>query len=139
MEDGWRQFADAAEALGIKSSLSVRLDLDDADELAASLNLYSRTQRERSEERIRQASLFASQLAAAMQSIDAYQAAERLAAGLATAMRSRAAIEQAKGILMAERNVSAEEAFDLLRQASQNENRKLRDVARQLVDEHGPR
>ena len=119
--------------------MSVRLGLDDADELAASLNLYSRAQRERSEERIRQASLFATQLAAAMQSIDAYRSAERLAAGLATAMRSRATIEQAKGIIMAERNVTAEQAFDLLRQASQTENRKLRDVARELVDEHGLR
>jgi AmiR/NasT family two-component response regulator len=44
-------------------------------------------------------------------------------------------IEQAKGILMARSpQLSAEDAFDLLRKASQRENVKLRDIAQRLVD-----
>ena len=51
-----------------------------------------------------------------------------------TALASRGVIEQAKGILMAAQRCSAEEAFDLLRRASQRENRKLRDIATQIVE-----
>jgi AmiR/NasT family two-component response regulator len=69
-----------------------------------------------------------------MQAGDAYKSTARLAAGLAEAMRYRAAIEQAKGILMSERKVSADEAFQLLVAMSQNSNVKVRDVAVRLVE-----
>lgn len=46
---------------------------------------------------------------------------------------SRAAIEQAKGALMAACALSETEAFEVLRQRSQHTNVKLRDLARQLV------
>ena len=52
---------------------------------------------------------------------------------LDTAMRSRAVIEQAKGILMSQRRCDASEAFSLLAEASQRSNRKLRDITRSLV------
>ncbi len=42
-------------------------------------------------------------------------------------------IEQAKGVLLARAGCSLDEAFDLLRVASQNQNRKLRDVAAEVV------
>jgi hypothetical protein len=50
------------------------------------------------------------------------------------AMRSRAVIEQAKGILMSQRRWDAAEAFNLLAAASQRSNRKLRDIAQAIVD-----
>jgi hypothetical protein len=53
---------------------------------------------------------------------------------LQEALTSRAVIDQAKGILMAQKGVGAEEAFDILRTTSQSENRKLRDLARELVE-----
>lgn len=49
------------------------------------------------------------------------------------AMRSRAVIEQAKGVIMASTGVDPDAAFDLLRQQSQAENRKVRDLAADLV------
>jgi hypothetical protein len=45
------------------------------------------------------------------------------------AMASRAVIEQAKGVIMARRHCTAEDAFNILRQTSMQSNRKLRDVA----------
>jgi AmiR/NasT family two-component response regulator len=50
------------------------------------------------------------------------------------AMESRAVIEQAKGVLMAQRGVDAQQAFDMLREASQRYNRKLRDIAAGIVE-----
>ncbi|GBE65414.1 putative transcription antitermination regulator [Mycobacterium sp. MFM001] len=48
---------------------------------------------------------------------------------------ARAVIEQAKGVLMAIYRVSAEQAFGVLRWRSQETNTKLRELAKQLVDE----
>ena len=48
----------------------------------------------------------------------------------------RAAIEQAKGILMARHSVSAEKAFEMLRNHSQHNGHKLIDVAQAIVDSH---
>ena len=52
---------------------------------------------------------------------------------LQAALESRDVIGQAKGILMARQGLSADEAFDVLRRASQRTNRKLRDVAAEVA------
>jgi len=48
----------------------------------------------------------------------------------------RALIEQAKGILMARHSTDADHAFDMLRDHSQHNGRKLVDVAQAIVDSH---
>jgi AmiR/NasT family two-component response regulator len=48
----------------------------------------------------------------------------------------RAAIEQAKGILMARHAVNAEQAFEMLRDHSQHNGHKLIDVAQAITDSH---
>jgi hypothetical protein len=52
---------------------------------------------------------------------------------LRQALRSRPAIEQAKGIIMADRKCSAEEAFDLLKQLSMETNVRIADVAAAVI------
>jgi two-component system, response regulator / RNA-binding antiterminator len=52
---------------------------------------------------------------------------------LRRAMESRATIEQAKGIVMADRWCGPDEAFQVLVELSQKTNRKLRDVAAAMV------
>lgn len=67
--------------------------------------------------------------------VAAYLDAVELSEQLDEAMRSRAVIEQAKGVLMAQSaDLDADSAFALLRDASQRENVKLRDIARRVVD-----
>ena len=48
----------------------------------------------------------------------------------------RAAIEQAKGILMARHSLNADQAFAMLRDHSQHNGRRLADVAAAIVDSH---
>jgi len=48
-------------------------------------------------------------------------------------MKSRAQIEQAKGIIMGAMGIDAEAAFEQLRMQSQHENVKLRDIAAEIV------
>lgn len=68
----------------------------------------------------------------------AYRQAKRLAAQLEEAMTSRVVIEQAKGILMVTRRCDPDQAFEMLREVSQRSNRKLRDVAGDLVGQAAP-
>ena len=60
---------------------------------------------------------------------------EVLDTALPDLFESRAAIEQAKGVLMAVYRISAEQAFRVLQWRSQETNTKLRSLARQLVNE----
>jgi AmiR/NasT family two-component response regulator len=48
-------------------------------------------------------------------------------------MVSLPSIEQAKGILISQEGYSDDEAFEVLKTASMRENRKLRDIAAELV------
>jgi len=48
----------------------------------------------------------------------------------------RATIEQAKGILMARHAIDSDKAFEMLRNHSQNNGRKLTDIATAVVESH---
>ncbi|MFN8534362.1 MAG: response regulator [Dehalococcoidia bacterium] len=52
---------------------------------------------------------------------------------LREALEARKLIEQAKGILMNRRNLTEQEAFRRMQTQSQNENRKLVDIARAII------
>ena len=65
---------------------------------------------------------------------DRVHALELEVAQLRTAMSSRAAIEQAKGILMLLTSCGEQVAFDLLAHISSNSHRKVRDVAVAIVE-----
>jgi AmiR/NasT family two-component response regulator len=65
--------------------------------------------------------------------------AESQNAHLRRALETRTVIGQAQGILMAQRAIAPDAAFDLLRVASQRTNRKLHDVAMDVVASLGRR
>ena len=76
---------------------------------------------------------FAAHAAIVLANSQAYWDAHQLSEDLLQAMKSRATIEQAKGILMGAQRCSADEAFQILVRASQRENRKLREIADEIV------
>jgi AmiR/NasT family two-component response regulator len=59
----------------------------------------------------------------------------RLAEQLAEAMKSRAIIDQAMGVVMARERCDAATAMDMLRRASQTANVKVREIAERLVQD----
>lgn len=77
--------------------------------------------------------LFAATVAALVAEFGAKTELANLAADLRHAMESRAVIEQAKGIVMADRRCGDEEAFAHLVRLSSTTHVKLRDVARSIV------
>jgi ANTAR domain/GAF domain len=132
--DRWEHFSRTAAHLRVHSSLSMHLPVDSGD-LAASLNLYSKQRLDLGDEQMNAAVPFAEQLAAAIISVEAHRSTATLARDLAEAMRSRAVIEQAKGILMADNRIDQDQAFERLAQLSSHANMKLHDIACRLVHE----
>jgi GAF domain-containing protein len=129
----WPSFAASAQAHGVQSSLSVPLMLS-GDGVHGGLNLYGSAAEAFGEDDQHVAEVFASQASVVVANAISYWQAFEQSRQLTAAMESRAVIEQAKGVLMGAQHCSADEAFDLLRRASQRENRKLRDIAVEVVE-----
>ncbi len=124
-EERWPHFAHRAhEETGVESILSLRLFVDE-DTLGA-LNLYSTRPDAFDDQDVALGSVFAAHAAVAL-------AAAHRQANLETMAATRDVIGMAKGIIMARQNVSEEEAFDILRRASQRMNVKLRELAVRVV------
>jgi GAF domain-containing protein len=127
----WPQFAEAAVRHGVASYLSAPLFID--SEYHGSLNLYG--EQPHGFRRLDAAllALYTTAAEAALHSARRFLKARESTGQLSQALESRAVIDQAKGILMAMRSISAEDAFALLVKQSQRENVKVRDVAAQFV------
>ena len=140
-ETRWREFCDAAVAAGLRSTLSVPIDVSGSrSEVLGALNLYSETPDAFDDDAVAATESFAHQAAIVIANAQAYWGAKELSDQLQFALESRAVIEQAKGILMGREGVTAEKAFEILVRASQRENRKLRELAADVVRraEKGP-
>lgn len=130
-EERWDHYRPHALAHGVVSSLSVPLIVD--GESLGALNLYSTVPAAFVGEPRAQAETFATQCSAALTvSLRQVRQAESQRQ-LAEAMVSSSIIDQAVGILMAQQRCDASTAFDLLRRASQNRNRKLREIAADII------
>jgi AmiR/NasT family two-component response regulator len=116
----------------VNSSLSIGLPVYEA--VNGALNLYATKPENFDEDAIILAETFAGYAAVALANAHLYDVTASLAQHMQAAMRNRAVIEQAKGIIMGERRCTADEAFRILSKLSQDTNRKLRDVAAALVD-----
>ncbi len=130
-DERWRAFAEAAAAHGIRSTLSLPLVANHRG--LGALNFYSRAPRSFCDDDVDVGSRFAAQAAIVLANSQVYWDAVQLSENLTAAMKSRAVIEQAKGVLMGARRCDADAAFQILVRASQRENRKLREVAEDVV------
>ena len=127
----WPTFAAAAVQQGAGSSMSIPVPLQ--REVMAALNIYSVDEAAFDEPTVELAKTFAAYAGVALANIHLYEAQGAVAEQLQQAMQSRAIIEQAKGIIMGQQRCTAVEAFNLLTKASQSENRKLREIATDVV------
>jgi GAF domain-containing protein len=131
-ETRWPDYAVKVVGSGVRSSLSLPLPYQGS--AIGALNVYStRTGAFATEEALTAGTEVAEVVAVAVVNADAHAQMVDQARNMRMAMESRAVIEQAKGVLMAQRHVDADQAFDLLRDASQRYNRKLRDIAAGIV------
>ena len=126
-ETRWPQFAARAAELGAGSLISFQLYVQN-DTLGA-LNLYGGAGARFGDEARVVGEVFATHAALALADV-------RHSRQMDEALASRDAIGQAKGLLMAQQNLTSQQAFDLLVRASQEANIKLTDVATWLVHNH---
>ena len=109
--------------------LSFRL-FAEGDTLGA-LNLYSKHHGAFDDEAVAVGSVFATHAAVALAGAQHDEQMQK-------APQTRDVIGQAKGILMAQQHVTADEAFDVLRRASQRMNIKVRELAERVASRTPP-
>ena len=131
----WAAYAATALQHGIRSSLS--LPLSNGSSTVGAFNLYSQVAGSFGPTATRRAERFAQNasgaLSIAIRLADHAALTDQLRASLA----SRAVIDQAIGVLMGQRRITAADAFAILRTTSQNRNIKLRAFAAQIVEGAG--
>jgi GAF domain-containing protein len=133
-EERWPDYVEhVLELTPVLSSLSVPLPYQGSS--IGALNNYSTKPDAFASPESLQAGLEVSEvIAVAVANAEAHWQLGEQARNMRLAMESRAVIEQAKGVLMAQRHVDAEQAFEILREASQRYNRKLREIALGIVE-----
>jgi GAF domain-containing protein len=134
-ETRFGDYAGKAVALGLRSV--VAMPMTGKNETVGAFNLYATEPGVFSDGTLTRARLLAAAAAGAVEVAHRLMAQSQLNEDLKAAMASRRVIDQALGITMAREGCDADTAFGLLRRVSQNEHRKLREVAVDLVTRTG--
>jgi GAF domain-containing protein len=127
----WLHFAPQATRAGVRSVLALPLS---ADAQLGALNLYARYPSAFGVVDRAKAAILVSMASLALSVAHSHENEERRAANFHAALSSRETIGEATGILRERERITPEQAFDVLRQASQHLNVKLREVAQNLID-----
>lgn len=129
VDERWPPFSHrAADETGVRSMLSLRLFVE--QDTIGALNLYSRNVGAFDGHARAVGTILATHAALAFRAAQNKERADQLD----RALQSNREIGMAVGVLMARGGMTQEEAFSVLRRASQHLNRKLRDIAVQVVD-----
>jgi GAF domain-containing protein len=135
--DRYPAFSAACLDRGIRSTLSMAMVVGESS--IGAMNLYARLPAGFGDDDEELCGHLARVSGTVLANVSAYWTAFDLAENLDRATRTRAVIEQAKGMLMARPPYpDADRAFDMLRSASQRENVKLNAIAQRIVDGKGP-
>src|SRR3954471_7947276 len=130
-ESRWPDWADRAIVAGVHSSVSIGLPLRES--VSGALNVYALKPQAFDDDAVILAATFAGYAPVAMANARLYAGPAALAGRTQAAMESRAVIEQAKGVIMAERRCTADEAFAILAKVADYSHRDIHDVAAALV------
>lgn len=127
----WPEWGQRANIeVGVNSVLSQRLHLQGDEGVVAGLNIYSDASGAFDRAAVGVALILATHGAMVLSE----KLASQQAGTLGQALRSNREIGVAMGILMSRHRFTRQEAFDVLRVASQNSNRKLADIAVEVAD-----
>jgi hypothetical protein len=133
-EDRWGVYPQRALDAGVRSTLSFPLALGELSRGA--LNLYASRPNAFTDADETTGRLWAGQASGALSVAWRMAERERVVDDLTQGMVTRQEIGQAMGLLMAQRRCTADEAFELLKGASQRSNEKLRDIAHRMIAGH---
>ena len=131
-DDRWPHFSALASQRGLASLLA--FSLVTSDRPLGSLNLYAKLPNAFAPLDRRIGAIFAAHASVALANAQTLESARQRVDELLEGYANREVIGQAKGILMEREGCSEEEAFELLRSASSRLHRKLREVAKGVID-----
>jgi GAF domain-containing protein len=131
MDERWPVVAHELRELGMRGSFGFPLRL--RDDCIGALNLSCREPREFGEDDHRIAQAFADVAAIGILQERAVRSAEQRSAHLQRALTSRVDIEQAKGMVAQEHDITPGQAFERLRRHARGNRLKLQDVCHQVV------
>ena len=123
-EHRWPRFIPHAVNLGLRSQLSVPIEVE--EQTVGGLTFYSTTHTHLDTDRLAHARVFAAQASLAVSQT-------RRESHLAAALQSSRTIGKATGLIMERFDLDDEDAFERLSRLSQMSNVKLRDLAAHLV------
>lgn len=129
----WRRFGAQVARMGVHSGLSLPLLIE--ERVVGAINSYARGRDAFTEHAVVLGTHFANAAAVSVYNMQVLAQARETTERLQRALRTRAVIDQAIGILRSRSGGSADDAFARLRQLSQSENVRLALVAQRLVDE----
>lgn len=130
--EDWPAFSEAAEQASVRTVWSLPLEVD--ERVGGALNLYAADDSPWGGPEAVAGRILARQASAFLAGAMALAQSEHTNSTLRRALETRTVIGQAQGVLIGRQGITAEEAFDILRRASQRTNRKLRDVAAEIVE-----
>ncbi|WP_347109269.1 GAF and ANTAR domain-containing protein [Paenarthrobacter sp. S56] len=130
-ETRWSDYCTVIAGRGHLSALCVPLELDEG--ATAALNFFAPQADAFDEATIRNCELYASQAERALRLAVRIGTKQQHADDLREAMASRTVIDLACGIIMGQNRCGQEEAFQILKKASNGRNQKLRDVAEAMI------
>ena len=128
----WPAFAARALEAGFRSVQALPMRL--RDEVIGTVNLFGASPGVIDDAALRVGQALADVATIGILQERALHRAEILAEQLQTALNSRVIIEQAKGLIAAKGDLSVDEAFSLLRRYARDHNRRLSELAMQLVE-----
>lgn len=129
--DSYPRFVPIARDLGIRSVHA--LPIHHAGHLIGSLDIISDQPGQLDDEAVSTAQLLVEVAASYIANSRALAEQNKLAQQLQVALDSRSVIEQAKGVVAACHDIGVEEAFDRIRRYARSNQRKLKDVAAEIV------
>ncbi|MFB8749094.1 GAF and ANTAR domain-containing protein [Streptomyces parvulus] len=130
-ENRWGDYPAYAVACEVRSSIS--LPIAARGHTAGALNLYASPPHAFASIDLGGLRALAAQAAGAIALAQRMADTREFAEQMRMAMESRSVIDQALGVIMGQRECTADEAFAILRSVSQNSNTKLRDLCTRLL------
>jgi GAF domain-containing protein len=132
MGGAWPRWTAEATKRGVRAVLGVPLRA--RDESLGAMNIYSAHPRDWSESDVRIAQVLTDMAAGYIVNASELEDSRRTTEQLQKALESRIVIEQAKGMLATEMQVSIDDAFAVLRAHARRNSASLRSVAHAVVD-----
>ena len=129
----WPKFSGRVARLGVHSVLALPLVVNDV--VVGAISCYAQDRDAFGRRAVEMGTDFAEPASVAVYNAQLLHLAQERAQQLQSALKSRAVIDQAIGIIRSRSGISAAEAFEHLARLSQNEQTKLNVVAGKLVEE----